>query len=109
VGEVDEEEMTRDVEVMGIIDELVIMDDIDEEVVGGRLEVVLGTKLVDGITAVLMDGTMAEDDDDSPVNVTMGVKLENMLLLVVITGVGVELSAGCNEMLRFNRATYRMR
>jgi hypothetical protein len=101
VGEKDEEDITRDVEVIGIIEEeVVIIDDIDEEVVGGRLEVVLGTKLVDGITAVLMDDMIAEDDDDdAPVKVTMGVKLENMLLLVVVTGIGVELSTGCKEMI----------
>jgi hypothetical protein len=99
VGETDEEDITRDVEVIGIIEEVVIIDDIDEEVVGGRLEVVLGTKLLDGITAVLMDDMRAkEDDDDAPVKVTMGVKLENMLLLVVDTGIGVELSTGCKEM-----------
>lgn len=79
------------------MEEVVIIDDIDdEEVVGGRLEVVLGTKLVDGITAVLKDEIRAkEDDDDAPVKVTMGVKLENMLLLVLVTGIGVELSKGC--------------
>lgn len=84
--------MTNDVEVIGTIDELVGIDELDNVVVGREL--VDGIELVVGIEAELRDDAA---EDDNPVNVTIGVKLENALLVRLTIGgtdVNVELVPG---------------
>jgi hypothetical protein len=82
-----DEEYTYDIEVDGAIDEVVIkeaevvMIDVDANDVDG-IELDDGTELVRDKLAV---GT----DEDVPVSVTMGVKLENVLLLLTTGGTDV--------------------
>lgn len=80
--------MTNDVEVIGTIDELVGIDELDNVVVGREL--VDGTELVVGIEAELRDDAA---EDDTPVNVTIGVKLENALVVRLIIG-GSDVNVG---------------
>jgi hypothetical protein len=83
--------MTNDVEVIGTIDELVGIDELDNVVVGREL--VDGIELVVGIEAELRDDAA---EDDNPVNVTIGVKLENGLLTIggSVVNVGAEVVPG---------------
>jgi hypothetical protein len=76
--------MTNDVDVMAaseddvMIDEVVGIEDVD------KIEVELTTELLDALL------TVGTEEEEIPLKVIMGVKLENELLLLLTTGTDVD-------------------